>query len=505
MAEERAIAIDLVDLTDEDGELIATLAWGDPVNVVEEDEKRSKIEIVDFETQADGSILPTTRTGFIPRHPKDRKSIEVSLPADRVKVLKLDFVDVQQGDGALLETPGGKTITIDGGDTQLFARYLASRFPGTGPEARKTIDAMVISHGDADHFAGLAEIRDSETHENPRKRLFVSPRRVFHNGLVKRPSKVKEIDSFGPTKTVDGMTIVTDLESDVTKVADDQLNQYFERWKKALLGWEEDGAEIEFRRLEKGDDDAFGFLTEEGIEVQVLGPIPTTKGDVTGLRFLGKQPEGAQFGAQTPDTDFGGIDAAHTINGHSILLRLSFENWRLVFAGDLNTQSEQTLVASAAAGKTDLEAEILKVPHHGSGEYSTGFLQAVKPLVSVVSSGDENARKEYIHPRATLMNALGRYGRNDAAVVFVTELVAFFEMVGWVRPDEKDGVDDKPPKPEEKDFFAFRRTAYGQVRVRTDGKRLFVYTNSGQKDLKEAYAFTAEAPGEANPAEVVKA
>src|SRR5436190_9662919 len=112
MNEQRAIAIDLVNLNNEGGDLIMTLAWGDPVTVVEEDEKRSKVEFVDFETQADGSILPTTRTGFIPRHPKDKKSVEVSLPADQVKVLKLDFVDVQQGDGALLETPDGKTITI---------------------------------------------------------------------------------------------------------------------------------------------------------------------------------------------------------------------------------------------------------------------------------------------------------------------------------------------------------------------------------------------------------
>lgn len=505
MAEQRAIAIDLANLTNEDGDLIATLAWGDPVTLVEEDEKRSKVEIAGFETQPDGSILPTTHTGFIARHPKDEPNVDVSRPNEEIEVLKLDFVDVQQGDGALLETPGGKTITIDGGDTQLFARYLASRFPGTSPEARKTIDAMVISHGDADHFAGLAEIRESETHENPRKRLFAKPMRVFHNGLVKRPSSVKEIDSFGTTVKVGKTTIITELETDVTTVPDDQLNQYFKRWKKALLGWKADGAEIAFRRLEKGDDDAFDFLSGEGIDVQVLGPILTHEGDVTGLRFLGNPPKGPQFGAATPDTKFSGTSAAHTINGHSILLRLTFGNIRLLFAGDLNTQSEQTLVTDAADGKVDLESEIFKVPHHGSAEYSTGFLGAIEPVISVVSSGDENARKEYIHPRATLMNALGRCSRNDAAVVFVTELVAFFETVGWVRPDEKTGIDDKPPKPEEKDFFAFRRTAYGQVRVRTDGKRLFVYTNSGQKDLKEAYAFTATKPGEANPAEVVKA
>jgi hypothetical protein len=123
-----------------------------------------------------------------------------------------------------------------------------------------------------------------------------------------------------------------------------------------------------------------------------------------------------------------------------------------------------------------------------------------------VSSGDESARKEYMHPRATLMSALGRFGRDGAEpVVFVTELVAFFEVVGWVRPDAAKGVNSKPPKGRDKNFFAFRRTAYGLVRVRTDGSRLLVYTNSGQTRLKEAYAYEVGAAGEVAIADVRKA
>jgi ribonuclease BN (tRNA processing enzyme) len=499
VAEARAIAIDLARVTDEDGDLMTTLAWGDTVSVVDEDEKRSKVEIVNYETQRDGSILPFARTGFVRRHPSGKKSIDVTLPTDQVKVLKLDFVDVQQGDGALIETPGGKTITIDGGDTQLFARYLASRFPGTGPDARKRIDAMVVSHGDADHFAGLSEIRKSESHWETRKRLFAEPLRVFHNGLVKRPSSVDEKDAFGETRKVGEATIVTELVSDLTTVPDERMNQPFREWKETLRGWQEDGAEIEFRRLAKGDDDAFSFLAEEGVDVQVLGPILTEEDGVSGLRFLGKPPKGPHVGGHTPDSEFRGLDPSHTINGHSIILRLSYGNWRLVFAGDLNTQAEQELVEDAAAGDVSLQADVFKVPHHGSAEYSTKFLQAIQPLVSIVSSGDENARKEYIHPRATLMNALGRHSRNEAAVVFVTELVAFFETVGWASAKDASG------KGRNSDFFAFRRTAYGQVRVRAGEQRLLVYTNSGQRDLKEAYAFTAEAAGEARPAEVVRA
>jgi beta-lactamase superfamily II metal-dependent hydrolase len=501
MAEQRAIAIDLAELTREDGSLRTILAWGDPVAVVGEhaDGKRLEVEVTDFETQDDGSILPVISKGFV-----DRKlgSEEVTRPASEVKVLKVDFVDVQQGDGTLIETPGGKTITLDGGDNQLFARYLAARYPGTGKDDRKQIDAMVISHGDADHFAGLSEIYESETNPEPRKRLFVHPERVFHNGLVKRPNDVDEEDSFGATKKVGDETIITELETDLTEVPDAEMNKYFKQWKKTLLAWEQDGA-IEFKRLAKGDDKAFDFLKDEGIEAQVLGPILSSKDGVSGLRFLGKPPKGPQLGVPevVPEAKFKGLDASHTINGHSIVLRLELGNWRLIFAGDLNPQAEQHLVDDGAV----LEAEVFKVPHHGSHEYSDAFIGAVSPLVSIVSSGDESARKEYIHPRATLMNALGRNSRDGSAVVFVTELVAFFETVGWVRPDAAKGVDGKPPEAKDRDFFAFRRTAYGMVRVRTDGKRLLVYTNSGQSDLKEAYAYTAAAPGEVEAVQVKKA
>ena len=38
-------------------------------------------------------------------------------------------------------------------------------------------------------------------------------------------------------------------------------------------------------------------------------------------------------------------------------------------------------------------------------------------------------------------------------------------------------------------FFAFKRTQYGIVHIRTDGYRVLAFTHSGQQDLKEAYAF----------------
>jgi hypothetical protein len=59
-------------------------------------------------------------------------------------------------------------------------------------------------------------------------------------------------------------------------------------------------------------------------------------------------------------------------------------------------------------------------------------------------------------------------------------------------------LDPKARKP----FFAFSRTAFGIVMVRTDGKRLLVYTNSGQVALKEAYAYLIGEDGKPRPVKV---
>jgi hypothetical protein len=65
--------------------------------------------------------------------------------------------------------------------------------------------------------------------------------------------------------------------------------------------------------------------------------------------------------------------------------------------------------------------------------------------------------------------------------VLVTEMVAFLKTEGWaIRVGDK--------KLEQ--FFSFSRSAYGIVHVRTDGERVLVFTHTGKRDLKEAYAFT---------------
>jgi beta-lactamase superfamily II metal-dependent hydrolase len=497
------IGVDLADVYDapDRGELVRTLAWGDRVEVLERDAEHLKVATRRYPEAGDGSVGSEPFEGYI-RAREDVPVDRIAVAADEARVLRVDFVDVQQGDAAVIESPEGKIVLVDGGDNELFARYLAARFPDSTADDPQEIDCILVSHGDADHFAGLTAIQRSETNEVDHKRLFIHPRRVFHNGLVKRPSSRREAEQLGATVEVGDETVITALETDLLAVPDEEMNKYFLAWKKALRGFRERG-DIEFRRLARGGDDAFAFLAEEEVEFEVLGPIETEADGVTGLKFLGEPPKKplVSHPSERPPT-YSGKSVSHTINGHSVVARVRFGDWSFLFAGDLNEQAaeelaEEELAAASSSGAT-LRSEVFKVPHHGSADFSHRFFEAVSPLLSIVSSGDESARKEYIHPRATLMTALGRYGRTEESILFVTELVAFFEQIGWAYPAEERGEPPDLARP----FYGFRRAAWGLVKVRTDGRRLLVYTNSASARLNEAYAFTME-DGEPVPARVV--
>ena len=503
------INVDLADVWGETGrkQFRRTLAWGDEVVVTKQTPTGLEIETVSFHEQADGSVLPLKEVGFIePRTSSGIKAADVVRPRHQNDVLKVNCVDVQQGDGSVIESPDGKVILVDGGDNQLFARYLAGRFRGTTAANPKEIECVLVTHGDADHFAGLPEIFKSETHAEKRKRLFIQPKRYYHNGIVKRPStksgkKVPDIELLGATRKVGSKTFLTGLEVDLLKVPDAEMNAPFRTWKNALAAYNK-RSKIEFRRLEFGDDQAFAFFNQGDLRIEVLGPLVTEVAGKPALRFLGAPPKGPRIDHESlslGEEDFKGHSASHTINGHSVVFRLVYGGFSYLFTGDLNDEASRFLTREHNAGRLNLTSEVFKVPHHGSADFSGAMFQAVSPVVSIVSSGDESAKKEYIHPRATLMGALGKWSRVPEPLIFVTELVAFFKVEGPSRL-----ADDKAAA-KRHGFFGFSRTAFGIVKTRTNGKRLFVYTDSGNVEMKEAYAYALDSSGVPQPAKVVRA
>ncbi len=454
--------------------LLATLFWGDDVRVAGQEG--------DF-----WHVLQLKRVWNDAAHRYEW--LDGLIPADaRFRpgpLLKVRFVDVGQGDAAIVETPAGHLILVDGGEEEHLRRYVSAAWSHVLRTKSLNVAAIVVTHGDADHFAGLTKLADAT--RPGRTGPIIDAARVYHNGLVKAPSskdghRRPEAEMFGASRKADGRTWATELEDDLRAVPDARMNGEFRKWKAALADMGTRSPGLEVRRLSYGDDAAFDFVDDD-IAVEVLGPIPGEIAGKPALPFL--HAEGSSS-----------LSASHTINGHSIVLKMTYGNVRFLFGADLNAESENSLLERTRADGTSLAAEVLKVPHHGSADFSPGMLEAVRPVVSVVSSGDENAAKEYIHPRAGLVGALGKYSRAtvEKPLIYVTEMVAFFERLGPRFVHEiTDGGNESAASERVQNTYA--KTTFGIVHVRTDGNRVLTVTHSGRDDRKESYAFTVDAVG----------
>ena len=119
---------------------------------------------------------------FVPYLSRGRKKILLALPAipflayllfwpSGKGALRVTFLDVGQGDSAVVELPEGKTMLIDTGrtgrETAAFLRYLG----------RRDIDALVLSHVHPDHTGGLDYLL----------RTF-RVKEVWDNGLIQYPA-----------------------------------------------------------------------------------------------------------------------------------------------------------------------------------------------------------------------------------------------------------------------------------------------------------------------------
>jgi competence protein ComEC len=75
--------------------------------------------------------------------------------ASKGKILHVTYLNVGQGDGALIVTPSGKTIMIDGGETDQYQKALLPYFK---EHKINRIDYMILSHPHSDHLGGLVGI-----------------------------------------------------------------------------------------------------------------------------------------------------------------------------------------------------------------------------------------------------------------------------------------------------------------------------------------------------------
>ncbi|GLW93707.1 ComEC/Rec2 family competence protein [Actinokineospora globicatena] len=95
------------------------------------------------------------------------------------------------------------------------------------------------------------------------------------------------------------------------------------------------------------------------------------------------------------------------INNRSVVLRATTKAGRVLLTGDVELAAQAALLT----GRTDLAAEVVKVPHHGSRYTAPDFLAAVGARIAVVSVGGGN---RYGHPSPHTLTALTRRGTHIA-------------------------------------------------------------------------------------------
>jgi competence protein ComEC len=106
------------------------------------------------------------------------------------------------------------------------------------------------------------------------------------------------------------------------------------------------------------------------------------------------------------------------INNSSVVLRATTPAGRILLTGDVELETQAHLLNA----RTDMSAEVLKVPHHGSRYTMPELFAAVRPRIAVVSVGAGN---RYGHPSPETLRALDHAGTlvlrtdedGDAAIV----------------------------------------------------------------------------------------
>jgi beta-lactamase superfamily II metal-dependent hydrolase len=270
------------------------------------------------------------------------------LPPPSGKELQVHMLDVGQGDSILIISPEGKSVLIDAGDTgrgkivlDALKRYNVSQ-----------LDYFIATHAHADHIGGADEVINATKVLN-----------VIDSGIVP-PSRASDDNGNKSAKAKPGgKSSGKSTELPTTKSYVDFLEAV-----------KQNGSN--YAHAEPGTKYDLGG----GAIITVLAPIQPffTKDQ---LRSGGNEP-----------------------NANSVVVRLDYGEFSMVFTGDAEAQTEERMMSK---GET-LSAKVLKVGHHGSKYASSeNFLKAVKPEVALISDGDAN---RYGHPSQAALDRLKAAG-----------------------------------------------------------------------------------------------
>jgi len=312
-------------------------------------------------------------------------------PSGELQVHVLDVGPIE-GDSILIISPTGKAALIDTGDTgkgklvlDALKRYQVER-----------LDYFIATEPHSDHIGGVDEVLNG-----------VKVGTIIDNGVdLSTPAP----EAAANPKGKGAKAKATPTPPPPKKGA---VTAFFDRYQAAV---KQSGAQYEKAQPGKKYDLGGGAI------LTVIAPSEP---------FFTKEQMKA---------------GGNEINANSIVLRLDYGDFSMLFMGDAEAQTEQRLLGK----DVQLKANVLKVAHHGS-KYATSeeFIKRVKPEAAIISDGAWN---RYGHPAQVVLDRL----KAANAKVYRTDLQGEITIATKGNLDSAHFYEIKPATETKEDIWAGR-------------------------------------------------
>lgn len=286
------------------------------------------------------------------------------LPWTGGRELTVHFLDVGQGDSILVQTPGGKNMLIDTGGWR-------GEFQ-TGTGAGEQVVTPYLRKIGVRRLDVLVLTHPHEDHAG-------GAAAVVKNFPV-RLAVVPHLAGAAPERRTDAPAgTLTEKR-----------------------GESDSGAEISLAYITLLEQ-----MAAAGVTLRTAG-----SGDIL------KLDRETQVAVLSPGADLNESDS--NLNDCSLVLKLTYRERAFLFTGDVEIEAQGRLIREGA----DLNADVLKMPHHGSGALLPALVAQVAPEAAVISVGANN---QFGHPARSTLNILSRAGITvyrtdlDGAVIFTTD------------------------------------------------------------------------------------
>lgn len=271
-------------------------------------------------------------------------------------IMRVHFIDMDQGDAALLEFSCGAVLIDAGGQndasTERLVRYLDDFFERRD-DLQNTIDTVFVTHTHIDHNRALRRVVET-----------FGVRNYVHNGILRGSGR-------------HGANWMADHANDNGR----QVNL------RAV-------SQSEILPLPRGD----------GLSDAAIDPVACQSTDPD-IRLLAGPYE------DNPGWPSGQFDNG---NNKGLVVRIDFGESSFLFTGDLEEHAIDTLV-EYYDGTDMLDVDVYQVGHHGSHNGTTDSLMtSMTPEIAMISMGKSTDQQswtawQYGHPRRTLVELLDRW------------------------------------------------------------------------------------------------